>query len=139
MKTETKHFIKSTLLGLVYFIFLVSLCLNIASFIITGDLTSKLMQKEKYIYKQTVNLKLTSTLSNRTWYIVNDSTVSSKEDGKGQVVDLHDKLKPEWSRYGRRDLNKNGYITFYPISHDVPYNNLDAVLAYTLIKYQPEN
>lgn len=96
--------------------------LFIASFIawrIDSNRVEQLQEDNKWLSYwdsvHTAETELASKISNKNWYIVNDKTVSSEPDGKGEVVNLPDRLKSKRIGFDIIRVNKNMQVSFKPM------------------------
>ncbi len=80
----------------------------------------------------TANADLSSKIANKSWYIVNDSTISSEPDGKGEVIALPEKIKSKRIGFDILRIHNNMQVNFKPMQDGYRSYQMTDHLCYIL-------
>lgn len=112
--------------------------LFIASFIawrIDSNRVEKLEESNKWLSYwdsvHTSDAELSSKIANKSWYVVNDTTISSEPDGKGEIVVLPEIIKSKRIGLDIIRATKNTQVTFQSMSYGKKCDRITDQLSYT--------
>lgn len=112
--------------------------LFIASFIawrVDSNRVEKLQESNKWLSYwdsvHTSDAKLSSKIANTSWFIVNDTTISSEPDSMGEIVVLPEIIKSKRIGLDIIRATKNTQVTFQSMAFGKKCDRITDHLSYT--------
>ncbi len=90
----------------------VALITLLITFSIISQLKKEAASNTYWQQQREHNFKIAVTLAHKSWYVIDEFTVSSEKDGQGQIVNLPQRLIGKGNSFVRIHVTNNAKIMF---------------------------